>query len=227
MAFRARGVIDSLSAGFGLLFRRPYLTLVPILMDLLLLASPGISFKPLLERALDRFLDLGVRASASPEEVVELNSRVDQLIELAGGVNLLGLLAWRVPSLRGVFGPPAAGAALIDSWGPFLLALALLIAGGLLVGCLFMGPLGLLVSRGRLDLAVLWGKLGRFWVRLTLYHALLLAIALLLGLFVLLLAGFLPDLALVVALGLFLILPSISSSPRRPSSSGMRPSSRQ
>ena len=90
------GIIDSLSFGFQLIARRPWLLVLPVLLDLLLWLGPRITVGPLVSR----FLPLLQIPAGMPEDVGELVLVYRDMLEQMGEQwNLLSLLVRGVVSL--------------------------------------------------------------------------------------------------------------------------------
>jgi len=90
------GVIDSLSFGFQLIAKRPWLLVLPVLLDLLLWLGPRISVGPLVSR----FLPLLEIPAGMPEDIGELVIVYRDMLEQMGEQwNLLGLLVRGAVSL--------------------------------------------------------------------------------------------------------------------------------
>ena len=80
---RATGVVDSLSAGFGVVNGQPWVILIPILLDMFYLFGPRVSVAPLVSQFV---------TSPSFERSFGAESRANT-IALAEETNLLGLLS--------------------------------------------------------------------------------------------------------------------------------------
>ena len=103
------GIIDSLSAGYRFLFRRPQLLLIPVLLDLFLWLMPRLSIATLSSR-LAAFYDEAAAAEEMPPDVVELFNQLSQMLTMWGeSSNLLNLLVnsllLHVPSMMTVRQP--------------------------------------------------------------------------------------------------------------------------
>jgi len=102
---RPTGIVDTLSQGYLIVNRRLWVLFLPVILDLFLAFGPGVSATPLVESALG-FMDQA--ALQTPEEREGPYSR-DELKEALGGpkealakfrdANLLGIVAWQLPSL--------------------------------------------------------------------------------------------------------------------------------
>lgn len=179
---RFPGIIDSLATGFSLVLRRPYLIIVPFLVDLLVWAGPALSVEPLVYSAAARITSALASGPLSPDQLLTINAQVTQVADAVASWNLLGVLGWQVPNLLSMGTvDTAASQVTIDSYGgllPLLLALAL---GGVLIACLFLAPLGQLVRSGSLYPADFASGLVGLWLRFTGYLAVVLLLALALG----------------------------------------------
>lgn len=191
---RLTGVIDTLSAGYGVVNRHPWILLMPILLDLFLWAGPQVSAARLMSQALGRAALLNANRGAllAPDQERDL-------VAAAESFNLLSALA---PSIIGV---PSFVAAVgirdplhslyVGSWGAALVLLVGAWLGGSLLGSLYYtalaaGVLGETAAPARLvPLAI------RAWGRVLAYLLLLAGVALLFGLPV----GFLTLSAVLVA----------------------------
>lgn len=190
------GVIDTLSAGYQAVNRRPGLIAIPLLLDLFLWLGPRLSIAPLVRHALSLY-DLLLQqalagATLSAEQVSQLqvaSAQVRQMAEQsATSFNLFSLLAsgrLGVPSLlagvstkAGFWSPPVVT---IDNGLAFLgLAIVLLLAG-LLVGALYLGAITQGVRDDRFAPALLLRQVGRYWVQVVAYLTLLASLLFLLG----------------------------------------------
>lgn len=100
------GIVDTLSEGYLIINRRLWVLLLPILLDLLLAFGPGVSATPLVENALG-FLDQAVAGQTageregpfSREELNEALGPPKEALAKFRDANLLGILAWQLPSL--------------------------------------------------------------------------------------------------------------------------------
>ena len=182
-AARFTGVIDTLSAGYGVVNRHPWLLLLPILLDLFLWLGPQYSIGRLVSRTLSQTLPLGPGGEAAP-----LLDRAQQgeLVQKFEGINLLSALA------PGTVGLPSFVAALgvrdpsrsvpVETWGAaagLLLGASLL---GLLLGAFYYALLAQAVRDGGLSPARLPGQALRCWLRVVQYLLLVVGVALLIGL---------------------------------------------
>jgi hypothetical protein len=182
-AARFTGVIDTLSAGYGVVNRHPWLLLLPILLDLFLWLGPQLSIGRLVGRTLSRTLPLGPNGAAA-RMLDEAQQR--DLVELAEGFNLLSALApstLGLPSFVATLGvrDPLNSVA-VQSWGEALLILVGSTLGGMLLGALFYAVLAQEVREGRVSPARVPLLAVRSWGRVLLYLLLVFGVALLFGL---------------------------------------------
>jgi hypothetical protein len=175
------GVIDTLSAGYGVINRHPWLLLLPILLDLFLWLGPQYSIGRLVSRTLSG-AQLGPNGEAGG-----LLDRAQQgeLVQAFEGINLLSALA------PGMIGIPSYAAALgvrdplrsvpVESWSA---AFGIVLGAGLfglLLGSLYYAILAQAVREGGLSPFRLSQETVRGWLRVLQYVLLLFGLALLIG----------------------------------------------
>ena len=177
---RLPGVIDTLSDGYGVVNRHPWIVLFPILIDLFLWLGPQLSAARLISRALP-LLQAGRVDRLQVQE-----AQLKELVELAEGFNLLSVLA---PTFVGV---PSRMAAVgirdplqsvpVESWLNVWWILLLGSLAGLLLGSLYYAAIAAGVrGSGLAPLRLLGGAL-RGWTRVLGFLLLLVGLSLLLGL---------------------------------------------
>ena len=115
------GVIDTLSAGFGLMVRRPGATLVPALLNFFLWQGPQISAHPIFQRVI-ALMNLPPGAAA-PDDTAQGLEAFKQVLQSTGErFNLFELLGIAMPGLL-VVGTPARQTLFVVSDAPSLFAL--------------------------------------------------------------------------------------------------------
>jgi hypothetical protein len=206
------GIIDTLSAGFQLVNRAPWVLAVPIALDLLLWLGPRLSVATLGERAVARMLamvtEAGAAAGAAAEGQIEgFRAGLEALRLLVGGFNLLSLLAFggfamesAVPLDQG----GTAGRVELLSGGQVALVAFVLLLLGIGLAALWLGAIAQLVRDGRGSAARLAVSVPRYWLAIVGFVALLIGGALAVTLPLLLLAAIAQ--VFVPALGTFLTL---------------------
>jgi hypothetical protein len=182
---RLTGVIDTLSAGYEVVNRHPWIILIPILLDVFLLLGPQISAGRLVSNELNRLVPLGP-GGASIRMLDQAQQR--DLVEWFEGVNLLAALA---PSAVSVVGVPSLVAMLgirdplrsipVETIGGALAIVFGALLSGMLIGSLYYAILAQEVRDGAVSLARLVGQTLRSWVRVLLYLLLLSGLGLLFG----------------------------------------------
>ena len=179
-AVQPRGVVDSLSAGFALVARRPGLMALPLLLEVLYWLAPGVSAAPLVRRVADSLLQPLLATAATPDDAVAFTAQASLATELGSQVNLLGLLGWLVPTLLGASADTNLyqRTVVVATWPHLLLVGAALLAGGVVVGAGYLAPIAQVVREGRVDPGVVARRLRPVALRLGGY---LLVVALLLG----------------------------------------------
>jgi len=164
------GVIDTLSAGFRLVFRKPWLALIPFLLDIALWRAPRLSMSVLIERLLSWLNDWTASLDASQITSESLTETVTLLRETVATINVFGYVAWDslgVPSIAASM-PIQDGDAIIQITQLWQLALAA--AAVLAVGLVFAALYLVLIGTGIKGKALSYGELaqsvGTAWARL-------------------------------------------------------------
>lgn len=181
------GVIDTLSAGFNLVNRRPWLLAVPVLLDLFLWWGPRLSVSPLIADFL--------RVTASPADLSpEYAQAIDQarlaLTEMGGQLNLMGLLAagfLGLPSLLSItamgmdFLPAAPATVQLSSLLVTIPVSLLLLVLSVWIAALYLASLAQTIREGRVTRATLVSQVWGLGWRLTMWLGLILAVAVFVG----------------------------------------------
>ncbi len=181
------GVIDTLSAGFNLVNRRPWLLAVPVLLDLFLWWGPRLSIAPLVAEFL--------RVTASPADLsAEYAQAIDQarlaLTQMGGELNLMGLLAagfLGLPSLLSVtalgtdFLPAAPVTVQLSSLLLVIPVSLLLMVLSVWIAALYLASLAQTIREGRVTRATLVSQVWGLGWRLTAWLGLILAITVFAG----------------------------------------------
>ena len=136
-ATRPPGVIDTLTAGYAVVNRSPWVLLIPILLDVFLWLGPQISLAPVVDRAI-------ASAAVPAEWPVDSGRTLDQVrrgvIDTMDAFNVLALLSGpslvSVPSVAIVTGGRGT-LHWVDDARSALSALAGSMLGGLLLGSLY------------------------------------------------------------------------------------------
>ena len=147
------GIVDSLSLGFGMVARRPWLVILPVLLDLLLWFGPSVSVRPLVSR----FLPLLQMPPGSTEELQQMATFSGEIIEQLGeNWNLLTLLTRGMVSIPSFISSQLAPPTLWDAGVP--------LGVSSIGGALGMGLLAALVGTllGGLYLALVADHLERW-----------------------------------------------------------------
>ncbi|MGI6367538.1 MAG: hypothetical protein ACOX2L_04110 [Anaerolineae bacterium] len=198
------GVIDTLSAGFRLAFRKPWLAVVPVMLDCALWRLPKLSMAPIAAE----YISLARQVVQSQANIGEASrAATSEMLTMAGdtlaGFNLLGLLAWEnlgVPSLVARL-PILANDSkwIVSRWLQLALASGGLLVLGLLLTAAFLIPLAANVRGKRLTVVEMTRSIGQMWLRLVLVAGAI-GLATLSGLLVGSLLGFLGIIILVAVL---------------------------
>lgn len=185
------GIIDTLSAGFAAVHRRPWPLLFPLSLDLWLWLGSKLSGAPVFNWLGGQWETL-VRNSAAaggpalaPDQVNDQINQVRDLTNALSGWNVFGIVGfWDTPSLMAQ--QPSVPA--LPWWAPptwvvdqfWLLALLGLALGlfGLLLGSAYLEGLGGQIRGDDFRLGRYLGRVGLIWGRLLLYRLILLGVAL-------------------------------------------------
>jgi hypothetical protein len=156
---RSTGVVDSLSAGFGVVNEQPWIIVIPVLLDLFFLFGPRISIAPLISQIVTRpafIRAFGADATAPA-------------ITFAEEANLLGLLSpggATLPTIVPVLRVARGSFMFLDSPGGAILLGLAAILGGLLLGCVYRAILAQQARDGEVsalsvpsDTVVAWYRL--------------------------------------------------------------------
>ena len=206
-------IIETLSAGFEAIARRPWILLVPILLDLLFWLGPQVSIQPLIERGLEGMLSLAQPDNPAWTEAWELWEDMDveriwrefgqrfNLLTIMSSLNVLSFLSLGLldlPSLtasNGLLGNLPTGPASViqvDNGWLLLGALVVLMLVGLLLSVIYQGLIAQQVREEQINPRYLARRLGRYWLHvMTLALAVAMILALIMGpvALVLLIAG--------------------------------------
>jgi len=167
------GIIDTLSTAFDRVTKRPWLALVPLLLNIATWIGPKLSIRELTTQlllALPSAPDLG----SQYEQSIEILT--DWLTEIGKQANLLSVLsmpALGLPSLTPTSPPPVSllgatqGLIEIRTWPAFFGLVALFAALGLLLGCFCLSLVAQEARDEDLDWAYVLAVTWRSWVRLT------------------------------------------------------------
>jgi hypothetical protein len=164
---RATGIVDSLSAGFGVVNERPWIVLLPVLLDLFFLFGPRVSIAPLVSQivTMPQFTQAFGADATAPA------------IAFAEEANLLGLLSpagLSLPTIVPVLGVARGSFTMLDSAGTvILLALATILLGAF-VGCVYRATLAQQVREGELSAQRLPGESVVAWYRVIVLAVLML-----------------------------------------------------
>lgn len=187
---RATGVVDSLTAGFGVVNGQPWIVLLPVVLDLFFLFGPRVSIAPVVSQVVTTSQlteALGAEATA-------------QTIRFAEETNLLGLLSpagLTLPTIMPLLSQvvtPRGSFTMLDSAGTVvLLALGTLLVGALL-GCVYRAVLSQQAREGELSAQRLPSESVVAWYRVVALGLLLLVA----GFLVILLMAFIAAIASLV-----------------------------
>lgn len=168
------GIIDTLSAGFDLVRRRPWMLALPVAVDIGLWVAPKLSVFTLLQNLWHALLsEATATGAATPAMIQSMQEALPEMVQMARDLDLsllLPLTSVGVPILP--VGPSTSFFGLTKqvielAGGLPLLALALALAlGGLLIGTFYMALIAQAVRDGRVDWPLLVQRVPRYWLRL-------------------------------------------------------------
>ena len=200
---RAAGIIDTLSAGFGVVNQQPWIVLIPVLLDLFFLFGPRVSVAPLVSRmvalpAFERSLGAGMSPDTARADVMAVAEDFNLLVLLSpGGVS--------VPSVAPLLGIARGSMVYVDSGVAALsIGLGALLFGALL-GCAYRAMLAQIARDHQISLLRLPGESMIGWLRIILL-ALLLIVAMF---FVVVPLAFVAAVASLVAAGAAMLVTGV------------------
>ena len=168
------GIIDTLTAGFELVRRRPWMLVLPVAVDIGLWLAPKLSVFTLLQRLWHALLQEAMTSGAATPAMIEsMQEALPDVVRLARELDLsllLPLTSVGVPILP--LGPASNFFGLSKqvielAGGLSLVAVALALAlGGLLIGTFYMALIAQAVRDGHVDWARLVRRVPRYWLRL-------------------------------------------------------------
>ncbi len=227
-----RGVIDTVSAGFHLASRHPWLVAIPAGLDMALWLGPRLSVNNLL---LDLLNQAQPPAEMGADYAAAFDAARQALTDTSGQINMAGLVSANFLGVPSLMGTGALGRDLlptppmvveITTWLAAGFAAGLLIVISLWIGAAYLSGLARAVRSTSLDLRSLAGQTWKTGWRLTVWLVLQFAAALLLGVPAMALVGvvmffnvnaasFVMGLAWLVimwvAIYLFFVVPSITA----------------
>lgn len=180
---RLSGVIDTLSRGYEVINRHPWVLLIPILLDVFLWLGPQFTAAQLVSQALGRAVPL---IESEARTLVISQAQQQDIVQAFEQFNLLATLAsWLVgvPSLVAVLGirDPVRSAP-VESWGLVVLILGSGTLGGMLLGSFYYSILAQQIRDGAVSLVRLLGLAMRSWLRVLLFLLILAGLGTLFGL---------------------------------------------
>lgn len=163
---RLTGVVDTLSAGYGVINRRPWIILIPVLLDLLLWFGPRVSVAPLLGPILSQS---GIRRGLGPDEAQAFDSARQAILAAADDANLLALVSpgWiSVPVIVPLLARGGGTFSFVTSWTNAIVVSLGALLGGALLGCVYRGIIAQQVRGEAMTPMRLAREALRAWMRL-------------------------------------------------------------
>lgn len=170
-------IIETLNTAFTTLFKRIWLIVIPVILDMFLWLGPKVSFRPLVTNWVKLLTQAmqSVEAAAETSSTALLSSMLSDIETVLGDTNLLSLLASGRVGVSSVAGllPISAEDKLVlqlttnaQLFGMVVLVLAL----GLLIACVFIGFVSQAVRGEKLNIGTVLKKAPTHWVRLVLVY---------------------------------------------------------
>ncbi|MSQ12543.1 MAG: hypothetical protein EXR47_00050 [Dehalococcoidia bacterium] len=130
--------------------RRPILALIPVLVDVVLLMTPGLRSEALSSQAYAYFTRAVTISPSGPDALLAAGVQLGEVRDGVANWNLLGVLAWQVPTLSGpvITLRESQAVRTARSLGATLGLLALLASGSLLLAGLYLGRVADAVRAG-------------------------------------------------------------------------------
>ncbi len=174
---KSLGVIECLSTGFETVARRPYLLLLPFLVDLLLWQGPQLTAAPVVDQIGGRLNEAVAQAPFSAEQAKQTTEQIDELVASYRDWDLMEVAAWQVPTLALVTGVKAMGPVRdIATGGAVVGAIFLLALASTVLATLYLAPIGVFVRAGKLREAFSPLRLAVAWLRYVAYLGFLLGV---------------------------------------------------
>ena len=155
---RATGVVDSLSAGFGVVNEQPWIILLPVVLDLFFLFGPRVSIAPVVSQVVTMpfFMQAFGPDARGPA------------IAFAEEANVLGLLSpggLTLPTVVPLLGIARGSFMMVDSAGSVVLLALGAILLGVFLGCVYRAVLAQQAREGELSAQRIPGESVVAWYR--------------------------------------------------------------
>jgi hypothetical protein len=155
---RAAGVVDSLSAGFGVVNEQPWIVLLPVVLDLFFLFGPRVSIAPVVSQIV-----------TNPEFTQAFGAEARApVIAFAEEANLLGLLSpagLTMPTIVPLLGIARGSYTMLDSVAAVMLLTVGVVLLGAFIGCVYRAILAQQAREGELSAQRLPGESMVAWLR--------------------------------------------------------------
>lgn len=197
---RPAGIIDTLSAGYGVVNRRLWLLAIPVGLDLFLWQGPRLTASTIVR---GWFAPLLAESSALPADASLVAERLREAMEALSGFNLVGLLSLglvAVPSYLAVRAGQGPSTDLPDGGAVAIASVVLLVLGALLAAFYYAAIADEVRGGGPADLMA---RVPRGWIRLLALTVLFLAASMALGVPTAVVVGLAPALAPLALVGVW------------------------
>ncbi|MHB1296089.1 MAG: hypothetical protein ACYC4R_13955 [Anaerolineae bacterium] len=169
-------IIETLTAGFSSVARKPGLIIVPMLLNLFLWLGPTISVAPAVEDLFTGYRQvLQTPGDASPDAALTdlASESLNDLQTSISQKNLFSLLAWSTIGFPVIFGWQIAGPISgpvyeARSVGEMIGLTLAILAIGLAIACALLGMVGQTVRGERINVLHLLQRLPTYWLNLVL-----------------------------------------------------------
>lgn len=190
-------VIETMSAGYAAVARRPWVVLPPVVLDLLLWLGPSVTAAPWAQQVTRRLMEL--------QPAGELAIQLQEFSDRASAINLLVTLAWQLPSMvlahsgEQIATVGARGEWAVTSGGAVLGAILVFGFVGLVLAGLYLFGIASILDDGSRKsqssvVARLRSRLGRFLLFSLLVGVAMVAFGLPVGMLLALVAQISPEL---------------------------------
>lgn len=168
------GIIDTISLGYGLVTRRPWLIVLPVLLDLFFWLGPRLSMQPTVDAVTSLLAAQGGENAGMLDALRRMGTQSDLFMLLA--VQIPSLIRWLDPATSSL--PETRPVVTLTGMLATFAVALLLLAAGLLLSMLYLAPIAQVVRSGGADMLRAPRLAGRAWLRLLLLVALLSGVAL-------------------------------------------------
>ncbi len=170
-------IVDTLTAGFTTVTKKPWLGAVPVVLDLFLWLGPKLSIAPVIQKMIASFREAMAIMASSGGQDANLQIMFERMLEELQGTfaqtNWLSLLAWGRLGLPSIASskpivPGVDRVIEISGYQQLLATQILIMALGLFIACIFLGILAQEIRGESFDLGKLARRVPLYWWRMAL-----------------------------------------------------------